>query len=61
MLFCGQRSDDDIEMVVMIPRDPRSPKPLANIRALTISPRALIVCVTQFLNQLARALPRPTV
>ena len=57
MLFFWQRSDHDIEMVIMVPRDPRSPRPLANIRALSISPRSLIVCVTEFLNELAHALP----
>lgn len=61
MLSFGQRTDHDIEMVVMIPRDPRSPKPLANIRALTLSPRALLVCVTEFLGEITRALPRSTV
>jgi hypothetical protein len=57
MLFFGQRTDHDIEIVIMVPRDPRSSKPLANIRALTISPRSLIVCMTAFLNALAHALP----
>jgi hypothetical protein len=61
MLFFGQRSDHDIEMVVMVPREPRSPKPLSSVRALTVSPRALVVCVTEFLEELARALPRSTV
>jgi hypothetical protein len=61
MLFFGQRSDNDIEMVVMVPREPRSPKPLASVRALTVSPRALVVCVTEFLEELARALPKSTV
>ena len=61
MLSFGQRTDHDIELIVMIPRDPRSSKPLANIRALTLSPRALLACLTEFLGEIARALPISTV
>lgn len=59
MLSFGQRSDHDIEVVVIIPTDPSGPRPLADIRALTLSPRALVVCVTEFLEEIARVLPSP--
>lgn len=58
MLFFGQRSDHDIEMIVMVPRDPRGSTPFASVRALSISPRALVVYITEFLDELARVLPR---
>lgn len=61
MLSFGQRNDHDIEIVVIIPNDPSGPKPLADIRALTLSPRALVMCVTEFLEEMARVLPRSTV
>ncbi len=59
MLFFRQRSDHDIEVVVFVPTDPSGPKPLSSIRALSLSPRALVLCVTEFLEEIARVLPKP--
>ena len=53
MLHFGQRTNHDIEIVLFVPVDPQSATALANIRAISLSPRALILAMRALMTEIA--------